>query len=372
MPIVTLIAILIVSLPAMAFGETLTSEQSTSTGPRKVVVATSIFKGKWQGYPGLDERLKEIGQIIDRSAAEAQERYGRGLDLLVMTEYAVGAGMSGSPAERAFDFDGQLRDYLAAKAREHRCYLVMPMILAEDRQRGIYTNSAIVINRDGEPVGVYRKMFPVASRASETLEGGITPGREAPVIECDFGRIGIQICYDMSFDEGWDQLAENDAEIVLWPSASPQTFMPALRARRGDFYVVSATMRDNAAVYDPLGQVVAQINDRSQSPILVTEVDLDYLTIDWQPELQDGAVFRQAYGDRVGYRYSRIEDAGLFWSNDPQLSIHEMVEKVGLDPRVTDWPAHTLKLRKEAMTQAPPLSDTPWDQSAAMSASDVD
>jgi len=202
---------------------------------------------------------------------------------------------------------------------------------------------------------------PGHAGVGETLEDGITPGREAPVFACDFGRIGIQICYDMSFDQGWDQLAAGGAEIVCWPSASPQTLMPALRARRGDCHVVSATMRDNASVYDPLGQVVDRVTPGDGTQILVTEIDLTYLTIDWQPGLRDGAVFAETFGERVGYRYSATEDGGVFWSNDPTTPIRTMLEAVGLDPRYTDWPGHTRRLREAALRDAPPLPPLPAD-----------
>lgn len=359
--ITALVAVCLLAAPVGTLGA---AEAEDATGPRKVVIATSVFGGVWRAYPGLDQRLEELGRLVDRSAAEAHERYDRGLDLLVLTEYAVNAGRRGSPAQRALDFEGPVREYFAAKAREHACYIVLPMILAEDRERGIYTNSSILIGRDGEPVGIYRKLFPVASRSAEDLEGGIAPGREAPVFECDFGRVGMQICYDMSFDQGWDELAAQGAEIVAWSSASPQTFMPALRARRGGYHVVSATPRDNASVYDPLGQVVDRVTptDADQEPpILVTQVDLAYLAIDWQPGLRDGEVFAQAYGDRVGFRYSSTEDIGLFWSNDPEIPIATMLRELGLDPRYPDWPGHTLRLREQALEDAPPLPDFPGD-----------
>ncbi len=42
--------------------------------------------------------------------------------------------------------------------------------------------------------GIYRKVFPVVSRDTEVAEGGVMPGVDFPVFDCDFGRVGIQIC----------------------------------------------------------------------------------------------------------------------------------------------------------------------------------
>src|SRR5688572_4443980 len=57
--------------------------------PRKVVVGTAIFR-PYGAYPGLDERLKVLGGLVDEMARRASEQYpGRGLDLAILPESAV-------------------------------------------------------------------------------------------------------------------------------------------------------------------------------------------------------------------------------------------------------------------------------------------
>ena len=72
---------------------------------------------------------------------------------------------------------------------------------------------------------------------------------------------------------------------------------------------------------------------REPDKILVHEIDLSYTLISWQPELRNGAVLTEAYGDRVGYCYSEAEDWGIFWSNDPTTSIDQMVREQDLETR---------------------------------------
>ena len=72
---------------------------------------------------------------------------------------------------------------------------------------------------------------------------------------------------------------------------------------------------------------------REPDRILVSEIDLTYTLISWQPELRNGAVLSEAYGDRVGYMYSEAEDWGIFWSNDPSTPIDRMVREQGLETR---------------------------------------
>ena len=124
-------------------------------------------------------------------------------------------------------------------------------------------------------------------------------GRELPVFDCDFGKLGIQICYDMDFDDGWAELARRGAELIAWPTQSPQTSQPAFRARQGRCYIVSSTWRHNASIFEPTGKIAAQI--KSPERILVQELDLSYAILPWSSKLQNGKALKNAYGDKVGY-----------------------------------------------------------------------
>jgi len=96
----------------------------------------------------------------------------------------------------------------------------------------------------GRHLDIYRKMHPVALVGKDDLEGGVTPGGATPVFACDFGKLGVQICWDIQFDDGWQALANAGAEIVAWPSASPAKALPAARAGRHRYFIVSSTWRD--------------------------------------------------------------------------------------------------------------------------------
>ena len=121
-------------------------------------------------------------------------------------------------------------------------YILLPLDLAEEGPRGpIASNAAVLFDRKGEVAGIYRKLHPVAYVGSDELEAGITPGRHVPVFKCDFGNLGVQICWDIQFDDGWEALGRSGAEIVAWPTASPATVLPAARALRHRYYVVSST-----------------------------------------------------------------------------------------------------------------------------------
>lgn len=297
--------------------------------PRKVVVGTALF-GPSGTYPGLGERLRVLGGLIDAMARQAAEKYpGDGLDLAILPETAV-TSTFGQASARAIPLDGPVRETCGALARRYRTYLVVPMDLAEEGPKGTtYSNAAVLFDRRGEVAGVYRKAHPVALVGSDELEGGITPGRDYPVFDCDFGKLGIQICWDIQFDEGWRALAEQGAEIIAWPSASPATAQPAARAGRHRYYIVSSTWREDATVFEPTGLVAAQVE--APGKVLVHRLDLSYAVLGWSAPLRDGEALSRKYGERVGYHYEPREDLGLFWSNDPNTTIGQMIRSLGLE-----------------------------------------
>ncbi|MGE3819013.1 MAG: carbon-nitrogen hydrolase family protein [Isosphaeraceae bacterium] len=295
--------------------------------PRKVVVGTTIFHPS-RPYPGRAARVRQLEALVDSMAAKAERQYpGEGLDLAVLTESAL-TSTAGKATERATTLDSELTEALGDLARKHKTYLVAPLDLHETRDGAtIQSNAAVLFDREGRVAGIYRKAHPVAVVGTDELESGITPGREFPVFDCDFGKLGIQICWDMQFDDGWEALARGGAELVVWPTASPAKTMPASRAVRNRFYVVSSTWRDNATIYEPTGLVAARI--QSPESVLVHRVDLSYAVLGWSAFLKNGEALREKFGDRVDFHYEPAEDVGLFWSNDPNMTIGAMVRSIG-------------------------------------------
>jgi predicted amidohydrolase len=297
--------------------------------PRKVIVGTVVYRPRGD-YPGRDARLKRLAGLIDEMARQAAEKHpGRGLDLAILPETIVTSPI-GSAAERAIPLDGPVRETFAVLARKHATYIVAPLDLAETGSEGpIYSNSAVLFDRKGEVAGVYRKVHPVAVLGTDVLETGVTPGKEHPVFDCDFGKLGIQICWDVQFEDGWKALAEKGAEIVAWPTASPATAQPASRAAKHRYFIVSSTPREDATVFEPTGLIAAQVE--RQGEILIHQIDLSFAVLGWSEPLQNGKALADRYGGRVGFHYEPREDLGLFWSNDPKTTIGAMIRSLGLE-----------------------------------------
>ncbi len=311
------------AVPTLAAANEGTVRTTSRTPPRKIIVGTCM-QSFWEEYLGLRKRLNQLAGIVDQMAAQAKQTYGRGLDLAILPETAI----SGEGAAHAVEFEGEVKDLFALKAREHSCYIVVPTYLLEGQEKKRCSNAAVLVGRKGEEVGIYRKVHLVVSLERSTMEGGATPGDALPVFDCDFGKLGIQICYDMDFAEGWAELARRGAELIAWPTQSPQTSQPAFRAREHRCYIVSSTWRHNATIFEPTGKIAAQI--KPPQSILVHEIDLSYALLPWSSKLRNGEALRKTFGDKVGFHYYEDEDFGIFWSNDPKVPIGEMVRSIGV------------------------------------------
>jgi predicted amidohydrolase len=315
------------ALPALAASGAESVRTTSHTLPRKVIVGTAM-QSFWGPYPGLRARLDELAAIVDQMAAQAKQNYGRGLDLAILPETAITGEAGGDALAHSVSFAGEVEATFASKARQHNCYVVVPTYLLDSQAKKLCSNAAILVGRKGEVLGTYRKVHLVVSLERGNMEGGATPGDALPVFNCDFGKLGIQICYDMEFGNGWAELGRRGAELIAWPTQSPQTSQPASRAREQRCYIVSSTWRNNASIFEPTGKIAAQI--KPPQSVLVHELDLSYAVLPWSAKLRHGEALRQAYGDKVGFHYYEDEDCGIFWSNDPKMTIGEMVRSLGV------------------------------------------
>ena len=315
------------AVPVLAAGGETKIKTTSNSPPRKVIVGTAM-QSFWGQYPGLSNRLDQLAGIVDQMAAQAKKKFGRGLDLAVLPETSITGEAGDDALAHSVPFAGQVQEVFTRKAREHGCYIVVSTYLLDSKENKLCSNAAILIGRKGEEVGTYRKVHLVPSLDRGTMEGGATPGDALPVFDCDFGKLGIQICYDMEFDDGWAELARGGAELIAWPTQSPQTSQPAFRAKEHRCYIVSSTWRHNASIFEPTGKIAEQITP--PQGILVHELDLSYALLPWSSKLRNGEALRKVYGDKVGFRYYEDEDCGIFWSNDPKTTIGEMVRSIGV------------------------------------------
>jgi predicted amidohydrolase len=198
----------------------------------------------------------EIVRLVDREA-------GAGVDLVVLPETWL--GQKDSP-ER---LEGPTITAFSALAKKHHTYIVCP-IDRRDGQRRL--NSAVLLDRSGKVAGIYDKVFPYWSEFD--LKQPVCVGQSAPVFQTDFGKLGLAICFDVNFPEVWQRLADQGAELVIWPSAYSAGTSLQAHALNHHFYIVTSTWTRDCVVYDITGEEVHYSKSQDVNVARVT-CDLD-------------------------------------------------------------------------------------------------
>jgi beta-ureidopropionase len=116
---------------------------------------------------------------------------------------------------------GPATERFQALAAELGMVIILPVY--EREQAGLLYNTAAVIDADGRYLGKYRKThIPQLPGFWEKFY--FRPGNLGyPVFDTAVGRIGVYICYDRHFPEGWRALGLAGATMVFNPSATSRS-----------------------------------------------------------------------------------------------------------------------------------------------------
>lgn len=113
--------------------------------------------------------------------------------------------------------DGPTITLLRESAAKRGVVIIAPVF---EEESGEYYNTAFVIGVNGEITGKYRKVH-VPQLPLWEERAYFKPGNLGfPVFDTPFGKIGVQLCWDIFFPEGFRTLALKGAEIVFAPTAS--------------------------------------------------------------------------------------------------------------------------------------------------------
>lgn len=112
---------------------------------------------------------------------------------------------------------GPSTDFYGALARAFGIVLVTS--LYERRAPGLYHNTAVVFEKDGEIAGVYRKNH-IPDDPAYYEKFYFTPGDLGFYpIETSVGKLGVQVCWDQWYPEGARLMALAGAELLIYPTA---------------------------------------------------------------------------------------------------------------------------------------------------------
>jgi len=287
---------------------------------RKVRVAT-VAQGRWSAGTVADAR-ERVRRLLERAATLRP-------DIVCLPEaFATVGARTDDVWDVAEPVPGRSTDMAARVAREHGTYVICPVL----HNRGdAVTNDAVLIDRSGDIVGAYSKVHPVVSDGAFTvLERGVTPGRDLPVFETDFGRIGMQICFDINWDGGWAELARRGAEIVFWSSDYSGGRHLAALALTNHYYVVSSVNSHDARMIGIMGEELGATG--LHDPVVCRTVNLDTGLFHLDFNLMQIPEIQARYGLDVTVRVWSEEGVFSLEAEREGLSVAQVAEEFAMEP----------------------------------------
>ncbi|HIT98938.1 MAG TPA: carbon-nitrogen hydrolase family protein [Candidatus Copromorpha excrementavium] len=190
--------------------------------------------------------------------------------------------------------EGPTVEFMSDLAAKQGIYLVGGSIPELDGDK-VY-NTSYSFDRSGNIIGKHRKvhLFDI------DVEGGIrfmesdtlTAGKDMTIIDTEFCKIGVAICYDVRFPEWFRKMALAGAKLIILPAAFNMTTGPAhwditMRMRALDnqvYFAANSPARDEDGVYvaygnscivDPWGRFTAHCDEKEG--IIYGDIDLEYV-----------------------------------------------------------------------------------------------
>ena len=282
-------------------------------------------------YPSMEQNRAYVLDLLDLALTQSP-------DLVCLPEtFSTVTVQAGSIDELAEPVPGPTVDAVARRARKAGCYVICPLKTA---RQGVYLNSAVVLDRSGEVSGIYDKVHPVTTSSDYTVfEGGTLPGPiDPPVFDLDFGRVGIQICFDAGFPETWQALADKGAQIVFWPSAYNGGFPLQVYAYLHHYYVISSVRTDKSRFVDPLGRILAETNDLTG--VVCRDLNTDYAVCHYDYNYTIPDRIMAAYPGKVAIRTDRDSAHFMLEPVDDELTIAQLQAEFGFESTFTYHQRH--------------------------------
>jgi N-carbamoylputrescine amidase len=272
------------------------------------IVRAGLIQAAWTG--DKDSMLKKHIELARQAAKD-------GAQVLCFQELFYGPYFCQVQDDEYFGYtepipDGPTTKAMQDLAKETGMVLVVPMFEVE--QEGFYYNTAAVIDADGTYLGKYRKThIPHVKGFWEKYY--FRPGNMGyPIFDTAVGRIGVYICYDRHFPEGWRALGLAGAKIVFNPSATSRGLSMYLwnleqpAAAVANEYYIGAINRvgkeplgendfyGSSYFVDPRGQKVGDPASDTDDEVIVRDLDMDKI----EEVRQQWAFYRDRRPDAYG------------------------------------------------------------------------
>ncbi|MBI1292791.1 acyltransferase [bacterium] len=258
--------------------------------------------------------------MTDRVVAQLEEAAAKGAQIACTQELFAGPYFCAEQNMKWYQMveripDGPTTKLMQDIAKKHKMVVVASMY--EEDITGVYYNTSIVIDADGSYLGKMRKIHIPHCEPGFWEKFYFRPGNLGyPVFDTRVGKVGVYICYDRHFPEGWRCFGLNGAEIVFNPSATVAGLSEYLwkleqtAAAANNIYFVGAINRPGSEApwnigefygtsyfANPRGQILNE-GKRTEDDIVISDMDFDMIR-----EVRN---VWQFYRDRRPETYDRI------------------------------------------------------------------
>lgn len=190
---------------------------------------------------------------------------------LITTGYECGKEFFG--LAEAFP-DGESLRLMSRLAKEFNTHILFGFAERDQAMEGVLYNSVALIDSDGQPLGVYRKVHLFGEEALV-----FRPGCSYPLFRTRIGNIGIFICWDTLFPEVARIYAIQGADLLAvatnWedPYASQWDFMTSARAFDNTLHLAAAnrigkdktlSFFGHSRILNPLGGVIRSLDEAKE------------------------------------------------------------------------------------------------------------
>ena len=224
------------------------------------------------------------------------------------------------------EIPGEFTDFYSEAARESGVVIVASTF--ERRAPGLYHNTAVVFEKDGEVAGIYRKMH-IPDDPGFYEKFYFTPGDLGfEPIETSVGKLGVLVCWDQWFPEAARLMTMKGADMLIYPTAigwnpddteeekqrqreawitiqrshAVANGLPVVSVNRVGFeedpshQTAGIDFWGTSFVAGPQGEILAMCpNDRAAEEIVTVNLERSENVRSWWPFLRDRRI--DAYGD---------------------------------------------------------------------------
>ncbi len=178
---------------------------------------TSLFTASWiQG-----KSQKDFNKNLNYYSEKIKISANKGSKLIVLPELFLWDYFPITEDKKNFDLAIEINSeavkYFQLLAKDFKIVIILPIF--EKRGEGVYHNSCLIIENNGDIVGHYRKMH-IPDDPGFYEKYYFTPGDKGfMVTKTSVGNIGVLICWDQWFPEAARITALKGADILIYPTA---------------------------------------------------------------------------------------------------------------------------------------------------------